>query len=187
MWTLGFFAYVLLLGISGLLDLPLLPLGLSRGPLNLRLLFLLLHLLIILLIRHWHLLKVILIIIELVCCQPSLELFDLISVKLVLNGLLTFFWGRLIFLTLHVFLLLWVHLWVVDLFHSVLLLLGFLTLAWRLCLIILRLLLILELVSQLVHDVTAFDIELCLLVRLLGVALVLLRLLLLVLIHILGL
>ena len=53
--------------------------------------------------------------------------------------------------------------------------------------IILRLLFILELVSQLIHDVTALDIELSLLVSLLGVALVLLRLLLLVLIHILGL
>ena len=53
--------------------------------------------------------------------------------------------------------------------------------------IVLGLLLILELVSQLIHDVTALDIELSLLVRLLSVALVLLRLLLLVLIHVLGL
>jgi hypothetical protein len=117
-----------LLGIGGLLDFPLLPLGLSRRPLNLRLL-LLLHLLLILLIRHWHLLKVLLIIIELVCCQSSLELLDLILVKLVLHGFLPVFWGRLVF-ALQVFLLLWVHLGVVDLFHAVLLLLGFLTLAW---------------------------------------------------------
>ena len=130
MWTLGLFAYFLLLGIGGLLDLPLLPLGLSRGPLNLRLLFLFLHLLIILLVRHWHLLEVFLIIIELVCGQSSLELFDLIPVKLVLHGFLAVFWGRLVFIALQVILLLWVHLGVVDLFHAVLLLLGFLTLAW---------------------------------------------------------
>lgn len=132
MWTLGFFAYVLLLGIGGLLDLALLSLGLSRGPLNLKLLFLVLHLLIILLVRHWYLLEVILIIIELICRQPSLELLDLVPVKLVLHGFQPFLWGRLVFISLHIFLLLWVHLRVVDLFHTFLLLLGFLTLAWGL-------------------------------------------------------